>query len=66
MSRLAQVADPAAVTTVHPGEGVRATELLQHSISLHALRCSYLGREGEDKGKRWSVEAPRPVWALEG
>ena len=46
------------------GEGVRATELLQHSISLHALRYSYVGREGEDEGKRWSVEAPQPAWAL--
>ena len=43
---------------------MRAAELLQHSISLHALRYSYLGREGEDKGKRWVVEAPRPAWAL--
>ena len=43
---------------------MRATELLQHSISLHALRYSYVGREGEDEGKRWSVEAPQPAWAL--
>ena len=46
------------------GEGVRATELLQHSISLHALRYSYVAREGEDKGERWSVQAPWPAWAL--
>ena len=45
------------------GDSVRPIELLQHSISLHALRYSYVGREGEDKSKRWSVEAPRPAWA---
>jgi len=43
---------------------VRAAELLQHSISLHALRYSYVAREGEDKGERWSVQAPWPAWAL--
>ena len=45
------------------GDSVRPIQLLQHSISLHALRYSYVGREGEDKSKRWSVEAPRPAWA---
>ena len=31
---------------------------------IHALRYSYVAREGEDKGERWSVQAPWPAWAL--